>query len=63
MHDMKILFIIMVIMAVITFSGITFEGDAYVPMAAVTISGLLIILCAAKFICLACKGRDKPASQ
>ena len=63
MHSMKILFIVMVIMAVITSSGITFKGDAHVQTVAVIFGGLLIVSYAAKFICSACKNRDKPTTQ
>jgi|LGVF01.1.fsa_nt_gb hypothetical protein len=63
MHYMKILFIVMVSMALVAFSGVTFKGDAHVQTVAIILSGLFITWYGMKFICFACKNSDKAAPK
>ena len=60
MHNMKSLIIAMVFMMVIYLAGIISGGNAAVQMAAVLLSGLVLVWYALRVICCACKRVDKP---
>ena len=63
MHNVKIIIIAMVFMAVISLSGTISKGNADAQTAVVILSGLALIWYVTKVIYCACKNRDKPTSQ
>ena len=57
MHNMKILIVAIIFMAVIWFTGIISKGDADVQMATIALSGLVLIWYVTKVIYCVCKHR------